>query len=295
MLRFLVASLMSDIEDFEKQPFEQTRELAQTGVAALAVDWARREGGDSTATLELLASMRSGKLEEAIAIAHRQIVDSKVPAGAIWDAVFLAAGEFMYRHRHGGYASHQGLNTSPLHSNTVANAMYYAFTDAHMPRNRLLIVLQAVAWVTDFIGREGSRDNLRDLNILDLGEEDLPDDSSAAIDAIFSTLPSREQGQEISDRSSHDLAARRAFTYGRKGMELEPFARKACDFLRRKANSNAHDYKFPVAIFENYNAVNPQWRPFILAASVQWLHGDETPDSPVFQRLSERILKIPSE
>lgn len=289
MLRFLVADLLTRVEDFENQPFATNLERAQNGIASTEADWAR-QGGDTTATIELLSAMRAGLVDEASDTAFRQIIESKVPAGAIWDAVFLSAAELMYCHQNGGYADKHGLNTRPLHSNTIANAMHYAFSDTSSPRTRFLILLQAVAWITEFIRKENARGNLRDLNITDLSEEDLPDDAAGAADTILSGIPTRELKQEIPNRSSHDLASRQAFAYGRKGLELDYFTRKARQLICRKANPDAHDYKFPVAIFQNYGTISPEWRDHLLATSVQWLHGDRKPDSSVFQRLSQTKL-----
>jgi hypothetical protein len=47
-----------------------------------------------------------------------------------------------------------------------------------------------------------------------------------------------------------------------------------------KATNNPHDYKYPVAAFEDAAVVSPRWQPYLLAASVHALHGTASADTP---------------
>ena len=58
--------------------------------------------------------------------------------------------------------------------------------------------------------------------------------------------------QGIGDRSGIDRAVEVAFSQGSRGLGFEPFVREARRLVQRKANPDAHDYKFPVVIFQNY-------------------------------------------
>lgn len=288
ILRFIVSDLMSRVGDLDSQPYRENMERA-TRASSLAPDWVRA-GFDESSTLELLSEIRAGEMDRATDMAYRQIVDSGVPAGAVWDAVFLSAGEFMHRHKQGGYAGSGGINTRPLHSNTVANAMHYAFEDTVSQTTRLFVLLQAVGWVANFIGIEHEHGNLRDRKITDLAPKEGIESSEDATEEVFSLLPSREMRQQIEDRSGIEEAEKLAFTYGKKAFGLDTFLRRSRQLVQRKANPDAHDYKFPVAIFQNYGIVSPMWRPYMMATSVNWLHSASKPDSDVYQRFADQHL-----
>ena len=50
-------------------------------------------------------------------------------------------------------------------------------------------------------------------------------------------------------------------------------------WLCRKATVDAHEYKLPAALFEDYELVSASWGPRLLAASAHWLHGQQSEDS----------------
>jgi hypothetical protein len=94
-----------------------------------------------------------------------------VTAGAVWDAVHLAAGELYLCgdayavQRHLAEVQRAGLDllqqrgpvlADALHANTVINALHHAFRVSGEPATRLLILLQAVGWLFHF------RENLAD-------------------------------------------------------------------------------------------------------------------------------------
>jgi len=47
---------------------------------------------------------------------------------------------------------------------------------------------------------------------------------------------------------------------------------------------NAHEYKFPVAAFENFGLVNPRWRPHVLGAATSYLRSTRYPESETMLR-----------
>jgi hypothetical protein len=63
----------------------------------------------------------------------------------------------------------------------------------------------------------------------------------------------------------------------------------AHSWLCRKANDDAHEYKFLAAILEDAACVSPAWRPHLLAASVHYFHGQQTPDNPVMEHVREAL------
>lgn len=236
--------------------------------------------GDGAATLELYALLRDAKAAQATELACTQLRSGKIAAGAIWDAIHLAAAELMVRHRHGhdvgGYA---------LHCNTSASALHYGFRACGSADTRLLILLQALNWVAEFTNLEAQRNNLRDLKITELAGAAVPDKAETALEEIFGLLPGRTLPRApIVDRAPQDEAARKTYAFTSDTANAQAFMRVARSYLFQKASSDAHDYKLPAALFEELDWIAPRIRPLILAASVHWLHGNKSPDLPALQQ-----------
>jgi hypothetical protein len=71
------------------------------------------------------------------------------------------------------------------------------------------------------------------------------------------------------------------FVLARERPEVIPlFAQAAPGWLCRKASHGSHEYKFLAAILED-----AAWQPHLLAASVHYFHGQQTPDNPVMQHV----------
>jgi hypothetical protein len=65
----------------------------------------------------------------------------------------------------------------------------------------------------------------------------------------------------------------------------------ARSWLCAKAVVEAHEFKLPAALFEDYELVSPQWRPRLLAASAHWLHGSQSRDSEMFMQARHALQK----
>jgi hypothetical protein len=252
--------------------------------------WAAGQA-DLAATRELFALLREGKAEPACDLAVQQLVRG-VGAQAHWDAVHLATAELMVRHQSGW-----GLASRPLHSNTSTNALHYAFRTCTAPRTRLLALLQAVAWAA---GRTGADlGNLREVKIAALPAASVPATAEEAVAEIFALVPSRTyrwdaQGRKAvlgyGQRAAADEACRKVFVLARERPDAVPlFVQTAHSWLCRKANDDAHEYKFLAAILEDATWVSPVWQPHLLAASVHYFHGTQTPDNPVIRHVQEAL------
>jgi hypothetical protein len=80
------------------------------------------------------------------------------------------------------------------------------------------------------------------------------------------------------------------FALATKRPEVVPlFAGAAHGWLCRKASDDAHEYKFLAAILEDAACVSPAWRPHLLATSVHYFHGKQTPDNPISQQVHEAL------
>jgi hypothetical protein len=246
---------------------------------------------DPAATRELFALLREGKAELACDLAVKQLLRG-VGGQALWDAVHLATAELMVRHKSGW-----GLASRPLHANTSTNALHYAFRTCTTSRTRLLALLQAVAWAA---GRtRGDLADLRDVKIAELPAASVPARAEEAVAEVFALVPSRTyrwdaEGKKAvlgyGKRDDADEACRKVFVLARERPEVVPlFTQAAHSWLCRKANDDAHEYKFLAAILEDEACVSPVWRPHLLAASIHYFHGQQTPDNPVMQHVREAL------
>lgn len=253
--------------------------------------------GNQVATRELLSLIRDGKANEACDLVANQL-QSGIAAQAIWDAVHVATAELMVRHRDGW-----GLASRPLHSNTSTNALHYAFRTCTAPQRRLLLLLQAVAWAASKTSGDLAGGGLRDISITELGGTAVPASSENAVAEIFAQLPSRTYRWDpnaepkavltYGQRADADEACRKVFALTSERPESVPlFVQTAQSWLCRKASNDHHEYKFLAAILEDATLVSPHWQPHLLAASVHYFHGNQTPDNPVIQQASEVLKRM---
>ena len=261
----------------------------------LPAGWAGGPAGRA-ATLELFGLLREGKSNEACELAIRQLL-AGIAAPALWDAIHLATAEMMIR-GNTGYI----LYSRPIHANTSANALHYAFRTSTSSRTRLLVLLQAVAWAAYITGGDLRDKNLRDIQITQLAGGPLPASSADAVAEIFALVPLRtytwnvetkQAETKYGDRADADEAGRRAFALAHDRPEAVPlFAQVARNWLCRKATVDAHEYKFLAAILEDVEWVSAEWQPHLLAASVHFFHGKQSPDSPVIEQAREALQKL---
>ena len=156
-----------------EQSYQPNQERVARTLEQLPKSWAATDG-ERSATLELLACLRAGQVDEACELASVQLIPGRVRAGAIWDAVHLAAAELLWR-------CTGSLGVHPLHANTSANALHFAFRTSTEPATRYLILLQAVGWVAAFTRIEHEKKTLPDVRLLDIAPEKLPADPDAQI------------------------------------------------------------------------------------------------------------------
>jgi hypothetical protein len=290
VLRFAVQDLYLLGAEKPDSYWTANTERADRHLEKLPATWAAGKG-DPDATRDLFALLREGKVEPACDLAIKQLLGG-VGAQAQWDAIHLGTAELMVRHESGW-----GLASRPLHANTSTNALHYAFRTCMTPRTRLLALLQAVAWAA---GRTGADlKDLRDVKIAELPAASVPASAEDAVAAIFALVPSRTYRWDAAARNAvlgygkredADEACRKVFVLARDRPDIVPlFVQTAHSWLCRKASDDAHEYKFLAAILEDAACVSPAWRPHLLAASVHYFHGTQTPDNPVIQHVQEAL------
>jgi hypothetical protein len=290
VLRFVVQDLhsMGGKPDRHYQP---NVARADRAFVTLPAGWAVGRA-DAGATRELFAQVRRGQSEAACDLVIRQL-SGDFGARPAWDALHVAAAELLMLH-----AAADGMAGRPLHLNTTVNALHYAFRACGDARTRLLILLQATAWAAEFIRTHLGEQALAAGTPLDLGGL-----SAGTVDDVFARLPPHTYHYDVKTRTGPgtviaDLATRRDVGRGvfalvsRDPDAALPYMQAARDWLCTKATVEAHEFKLPAALFEDYDVVSPEWRPRLLAASAHWLHGRQSPDSPLLRQAREAVGKL---
>jgi hypothetical protein len=185
---------------------------------------------------------------------------------SVWDGLFLAAGELLMRQ--------PGI--IGLHTLTSLNALHYAFETTASDETRKLLLLQAAAFLPQFLDRmKGGK--LADIQIDRLDEVAGALDSPKGPEEVFAALSK--------DKLS---AAHLALSFlSKPGAERELIdAGRSLIFLK---GTDSHDYKFSSAVMEDCSRIAPQWRKQFLAASLFWLKGSGGPDSPLVKRIHSAL------
>lgn len=257
-----------------------------TRFGEIPVGWESKRT-DPALTLELFEVMRSEDEGSACEAAFKMLSTGTVRAGSIWDAIYLLGADFMIR-----YPQSQDIGTTPLHTNTSANALRLAFDECGDLKIRMYTLLAAVAWATKFYQAERKTSEgrawLRDMKITDLPIREIGDRSGDIVAEIFALQPKRRHDESQKEiltgregaREEQDKVGELAFAYASKFPDHSPYFQTARLLTSLKSTQDAHDVKFPAAIFENYGQVNPKWRPHLIAASSHYMHGTRMPDNP---------------
>jgi hypothetical protein len=212
---------------------------------------------DPAAAGEVLSTIRTGSADEA---SDRvvSLQNGGVGPAAVWDGLFVSAGELLMRQ--------PGI--VGLHTLTTLNALHHEYQSSGVDATRKLLLLQAAAFLPLFREAMHGRGKVGAERI-----DALEPAGSGDVGEVFATL-------------SRDRAAAARAALGL--LRADPAnARRLADagrllvFLK---GTDSHDYKFSSAVLEDYAAVSPAWRDRFLAASLFWLKGSGSPDSPLVKR-----------
>ncbi len=246
----------ADADEPADRPWRQN----QPRVKQVRADW-RAGRPDSDATRELLAALRTGNFAEAdeqvIALLNRGVA-----AASLWDAVMAGAGELLMRQ--------PGI--VGIHCVTSANALHHAFQSSGSDETRLLMLLQAAAFMTmfrDAMNRDGKLpqkpvDALQPAALAATGPE--------ALNEILATIH-RDRTQ----------AAQKTLAYLQGGGSAEALMAGARRLIFLKG-TNSHDYKFSSAALEDFHHVGPDFRNAYLATAMFNLRGSGEKDNPLTAR-----------
>ena len=249
-------------------------------VAELPKNWAGVVS-DRGAVLELLNLYRTETRHPACEQTYKMLVDGKIQAGTVWDAVFLATTELVHRYKVPGGGNLAG------HSVTSTNGLHFMFRTLTEPKLRLYSLLQAVESIISFKYRE--RDSLRDMDVLKIEPVDLPRESEV-MEQIFSLIPpKRFASTSRFGVEDEDKAVAIAYTWAKSKSNYQEFLQTAMHMMCVKSTAEVHSFKYPMALYENCRHVSPEWRPNLLASSVHHLQGTDMEDGPIVSQAGERL------
>jgi hypothetical protein len=82
------------------------------------------------------------------------------------------------------------------------------------------------------------------------------------------------------------------FTFARRCPDARQPFRAAGRLLPRKAGWDPHLIKFPVAMFEIFETVSPEWSPHLVAAASLSFQGSDRPDTDLMKQFGEAIREL---
>jgi len=282
-LRYIVRDVYREDHTLDGQSYPHNVERVDKTHDQLPIDWASHQA-DKERTIELLGLMKKGRWWISNDWVAENLIAGNLKAGTVWDAIHLMAAELMLFVEKGGQ-----LGTRALHSNTAANALHHAFATCLDSRTRYLTMLQALSWVTEFMLDAKARDGLLSGDVTTMQPADLPGDKEETVQALLAALPPRRSQERDDDRTGQLKAAELTFAMTQTHDGANAFIMAAQHAMARRLSINAHEMKYPIAMFEEYRRVSPEWRPHLLAATSVFLQGTNSTNNPAVQRGIEQL------
>jgi hypothetical protein len=219
------------------------------------------------AALDLLGTLRSASAGDASEAVVRQL-NNQVDPSSIWDALFLASGEWLM--------SQPGI--AGLHCVTSMNALYFGYQTSGNDETRRYLMLQAAAFLPMFRRAMQGRGQL----------------ANVRLDTLEPMAPTAQGGEAISEiladiSRDKNAAARKTLSL----VQGEPAAANALLAGARRMifsrGTDSHDYKFSSAALEDYFHVSPPLRSRFLASSVYWLKGSAGQETDFARRVRAAV------
>jgi hypothetical protein len=270
ILRSTVAALLNS----EGEPDPATHDLApdrpwrlnRERLQQIPRSW--KQGHDDPAAR---ADLRAALYRVSTGDAGKAVVEilrRGVSPDTIWQVLFDTAAELLM-HEPG---------IVPVHAQTSANALHYAYRTSNDEPTQQLALLQCAAFVAMF--RQMTHTGESEFNLQKLEPQPLEEHgSSQALEEIFSDLAARRRVQ----------AARKSLGYLRSGGDADSLIATARRHLVYGA-MEAHDYKFAEAVFDNYSQF-PQaaWRLGFLSAAMAYFKAPTRRPVPIVAETLELL------
>jgi hypothetical protein len=240
-----IALLEAGADGASTEAFGASRARAAT----VRSDWEAGAPSDAT-SLEVLSKIRKATSAEALALAA-DLLDAGASPRSILDGILLADAELVVRFPTGSEVF------AAFHALTNANGFRHVFRTSTDPETRLLAVLQAAAFYPldrdEAIARAGS------------------DASTFAIDAWSPTaMPATAAAVMTALENDRIDGAGAVFAWSKNGGSDEELMHLARSAAIAKGGEE-HDYKLPVAVFEELEWVAPSFRAHVLAAAFVYM------------------------
>lgn len=272
VLRSTVAALLNSegepnpaTHDLEAdRPWRRNRErLAQIPAA-----WSQGHD-DPGARAELRDSLYHTTAEAAGELPV-QLLRKQISPQAIWEVMFDTAAEIL-THEPG---------IIPVHAQTTANALHYAYRVSEDGQTQQLALLQCASYIAMFRTMTGTKKT--DANLPQIEPLALEHSGSDPLEEIFAELAAGKRIQ----------AMRKAFAYLSGGGDSERLIALARHHVVRGARE-AHDYKLAEAVFENYTqgapAAQPLWGARFLAAGMMYFTAPARQPTPLMAEVLKRL------
>jgi hypothetical protein len=210
------------------------------------------------AALYRLSAQESGKVIV-------EMLQRGISPEALWQVLFETAAELLV-HQPG---------IVPLHAQTTANALHYAYRVCVDEEIQKLTLLQCAAFIAMF--REMTQTIETDCILQKLDPLPLEHRSADPLEEIFSELSGGRRLQ----------AARKSVGYLRNGGNADDLISTARHHLVYGAEE-AHDYKFAQAVFENYAQLpDPASRARLLSAGMAYFKAPTPRPVPIVEEASK--------
>jgi hypothetical protein len=261
ILRSVVAALLNS----EGEPDPASRDLApdrpwrrnRERLHHIPASW-KRGHDDPGARSELRAALYRVSAEESGGVVV-ELLQRGISPDAIWQTLFDTAAELLM-HEPG---------IVPLHAQTTANALHYAYRVCDNEQTQQLTLLQCAAFIAMF--REMTRASQTDINLGKLEPLPTTRKTTNPLEEIFSDLA---EGQRLQ-------AARKSLGYLRNGGAADELIATARHHLVYGAEE-AHDYKFAEAVFDNFaQCQDPGWRARFLSAGMAYFKAPSSAPVPI--------------
>ena len=226
----------------------------------------KRGRNDPGARAELHAALYRVSEQESGAVVV-ELLRQGISPDAIWQVLFDTAAELLM-HQPG---------IVPLHAQTTANALYYAYRACGDQQTQQLTLLQCAAFMAMFRKLADTTQPDPSLEAL----QPLPLDSSA-VDALEEVFADVAAGRRLQ-------AARRTLGYLQSGGDAEAVIAKARHHLAYNADE-PHDYKFSEAVFDSYaHLSNSAWQCHFLSAGMAYFKAPTKRPGPVVEQMLEGL------
>lgn len=236
-------------------------------IAQIPPSW-KQGRDDPGARSELRAALYRVSDEEVGAVVV-EVLRQGVSPDAVWQVLFNTSAELLMLQ--------PGI--LPLHAQTTANALHYAYRVCSDEQTQQLMLLQCAAFVAMFRGMTHAA--ATDLNLQEL--QPLPLDHAVA--------------QTAWDEIFSDLSGGRRLQAARKTLGCLHTQDDAASTLIATARHHlvynadeAHDYKFAEAMFDSYEQLSdPGWRYRFLSAGMAYFKAPKPHPGPVVQEALELL------